>query len=65
MHWYYPPTFRARCNDVAAQVAAGRIIATDRHGTLQAVLLVMALVPAVVFAGLGYYVLTVIAVQPH
>jgi hypothetical protein len=61
MHWYDPPTFRARCNDVAAGVQAGRIVATDRHGTLQAVLLTAALIPAVVFAGLGYYVLTFIA----
>jgi hypothetical protein len=61
VHWYYPPTFRARCNDVAAQVEEGLVIAAGRHGTLQAVLLVMALVPAVVFAGLGYYVLTFIA----
>jgi hypothetical protein len=64
MHWYYPPTFRARCNEVAAQVRAGTLIATDRHGRLQAVLLTMALVPAAVFAGLGWYVLTFIAIQP-
>ncbi len=61
VRWYHPPTFRARCNDVAAQVEAGLTIAAGRHGTLQAVLLVAALVPAVVFAGLGYYVLTFIA----
>lgn len=61
LRWYHPPTFRARCNYVAEQVRAGHIIATDRHGTLQAVLLLMALVPAVVFAGLGYYVLAFIA----
>jgi len=61
MHWYYPPTFRARCNDVAAKVAAGEVIPPERHGRLQAVLLVVALVPAVAFAALGYYVLTFIA----
>jgi hypothetical protein len=61
IRWYLPPTFRARCNYVAAQVQAGTVVATDRHGTLQAVLLLAALVPAVVFAGLGYYVLAFIA----
>ena len=61
MRWYYPPTFRARCNDVAAGVTEGGIIGTDRHGRLQAVLLTIVLVPVVVFAALGYYVLTVIA----
>jgi hypothetical protein len=64
MHWYYPPTFRARCNYVAAQAQEGIVVAPERHGTLQAVLLLMALVPALVFAGLGYYVLTFIAVKP-
>jgi hypothetical protein len=62
VRWYHPPTFRARCNDVAARVAGGHLVATDRHGRLQAVLLAMVLVPVVVFAVLGYYVLTVIAV---
>jgi hypothetical protein len=61
MRWYYPPTFRARCNDVGASMRAGPIVTTGRHGTLQAVLLLMTLVPGVVFAGLGYYVLTFIA----
>jgi hypothetical protein len=61
MRWYHPPTFRARCNDVAARVAGGHMVATGRHGRLQAVLLAMVLVPVVVFAVLGYYVLTVIA----
>jgi hypothetical protein len=32
VHWYHPPTFRARCNDVAAQVEAGLVIAAGRHG---------------------------------
>jgi hypothetical protein len=59
--WYYPPTFRARCNYVAAQVMAGQLAATDRHGTVQKVFLLTALVPAAVFAGLGYYVLAYIA----
>src|SRR5260370_27053133 len=36
MRWYLPPTFRARCNYVAAQVQAGTLIATYRPGTLQA-----------------------------
>jgi hypothetical protein len=63
MRWYHPPTFRARCNDVAAQVAEGRLVVADRYGRLQAVLLVAVLVPVVVFAVLGYYVLTVIAVS--
>ena len=63
VRWYHPPTFRARCNDVAAQVAEGRLVVTDRHGRLQAVLLAAVLVPVVVFAVLGYYVLTVIAVS--
>ena len=60
-HWYYPPTFRARCNDITAQVQAGLVISPDRHGALQAALLASALVPVIVFAGLGYYVLTFVA----
>ena len=63
MHWYHPPTFRARCNDVAAKVAAGEVIPAGRHGTLQAVLLTAAVVLAVAFAGFGYYVLTFIATK--
>ncbi|HEV2377963.1 MAG TPA: hypothetical protein VGS19_38105 [Streptosporangiaceae bacterium] len=62
MHWYYPPTFRARCNDVAEAVKEGRTVVSDRYGTLQTVLVLAALVPVVVFAVLGYYVLTFIAV---
>jgi hypothetical protein len=61
LRWYHPPTFRARCNDVAAAVAAGHLTISDRFARLQAVLLVAALVPVVVFAGLGFYVLTFIA----
>lgn len=64
-HWYHPPTFRARVNDVAEQVRAGTIVARDRFARLQDGLLIFAVVTAVVFAGLGYYVLTVIAVRPH
>jgi hypothetical protein len=63
MRWYYPPTFRARCNDVADQVKAGLITVSDRYGTLQASLVLMSLVPVVVFAGLGFYVLTFIATK--
>jgi hypothetical protein len=63
MRWYYPPTFRARCNDVAEQVQAGQMTVSDRHATLQAVLLTAALVPVVVFAGLGFYVLTFVATK--
>ncbi len=65
LHWYYPPTFRARCNDVAEKVRAGTIVARDRFARLQDGLLIFAVVAVVVFAGLGYYVLTVIAVRPH
>jgi hypothetical protein len=65
MRWYYPPTFRARCNDVAEQVQAGLATVSDRHATAQAVLLAAALVPVVVFAGLGFYVLTFIATSGH
>jgi hypothetical protein len=61
MRWYYPPTFRARCNDVAEQVRAGQVTVSDRHATVQAVLVTAALVPVVVFAGLGFYVLTFVA----
>jgi hypothetical protein len=61
MRWYDPPTFRARCNYVAAQVRAGTISAPRRHPTLHPALMIIILVPAVVFAGLGYYVLTFIA----
>jgi hypothetical protein len=61
MRWYYPPTFRARCNDVAEQVQAGQMTVSDRYATFQAVLLTAALVPVVVFAGLGFYVLTFVA----
>jgi hypothetical protein len=65
MRWYYPPTFRARCNDVADQVKAGVMTVSDRHAGLQAVLVASALVPAVVFAGLGFYVLTFVATSAH
>lgn len=61
MRWFYPPTFRARCNHVAGHAAAGRPAATYRHGTLQKVLLIAVLVPVVVLAGLGYYVLAYVA----
>jgi hypothetical protein len=61
MRWFYPPTFRARCNDVAEQVQAGQVTVSDRYATVQAVLLTAALVPVVVFAGLGFYVLTFVA----
>jgi hypothetical protein len=61
LRWYHPPTFRARCTDVAAEVAAREITVTDRYGSLQTVLVVIALIPAAVFAGLGFYVLTFIA----
>jgi hypothetical protein len=63
MRWYHPPTFRARCNDVADRVKEGQVTVSDRYGTLQTVLLTAALVPAVVFAGLGYYVLAFIATK--
>jgi hypothetical protein len=63
LRWYHPPTFRARCNDVADRVKAGLVAVSDRYGTLQTVLLTAALVPAVVFAGLGYYVLAYIATR--
>jgi hypothetical protein len=63
MRWYHPPTFRARCNDVADRVKAGLVTVSDRFGTLQTVLLTAALVPALVFAGLGYYVLAFIATR--
>ena len=61
MRWYYPPTFRARCNAVAASMKADPSVATRRHGAPQTVLLLLVGVPVVVFAGLGYYVLTFIA----
>jgi len=63
VHWYHPPTFRARCNDVAAKVAAGEAIPPERHGRLQAVLLSAAVVLAAGFAGFGYYVLSFIATK--
>jgi hypothetical protein len=63
IRWYHPPTFRARCNDVADQVKAGLITVSDRYGTLQTVLAAISLVPTVVFAGLGYYVLAFIATR--
>lgn len=61
MRWYHPPTFRARCTAVAAQVDAGELTVSDRYGALQTVLLIIALIPAAVFAGLGFYVLAYIA----
>jgi hypothetical protein len=63
LRWYHPPTFRARCNDVAGQVQAGLLTVSDRFGTLQAALLAALLVPVMVFAGLGFYVLTFIATR--
>jgi hypothetical protein len=63
MRWYHPPTFRARCNDVADRVKAGLVTVSDRFGTLQTVLVTASLVPALVFAGLGYYVLAFIATR--
>jgi hypothetical protein len=52
-HWYYPPTFRARC----AQVSAKTPVSPPRHGRLPAVLAVTTLISAAVLIGLGYYVL--------
>jgi hypothetical protein len=63
MRWYHPPTFRARCTDVAGQVQAGLLTVSDRFARLQAVLLALTLVPVVVFAGLGFYVLAFIATR--
>jgi hypothetical protein len=61
VRWFYPPTYRARCNDVAAEVQAGRLTVADRFQKLQAAAMVAVLVPIVVFAGLGFYVLTFVA----
>jgi hypothetical protein len=60
-HWFYPPTYRARCNYVAEQAQAGRMVVSDRFQHLQVALMVAALVPVVVLAGLGFYVLTFVA----
>jgi hypothetical protein len=60
-HWYHPPTYRARCNHVAAQPDREGLGAIGRHAGLRAALLLTALVLAVVFAGLGFYVMTFIA----
>jgi hypothetical protein len=59
--WYYPPTFRARCSQVSAEVPAGQAISLQRQGRPQTVLLVIALVAAVSLIGVGYYVLTFVA----
>lgn len=61
VRWFHPPTFRARCNDVIAKVAAGEPIPPGRHGRLQAVLLVATLIPVAALIALGYYVLTFVA----
>src|SRR5260370_28605850 len=56
MRWYLPPTFRARCNYVAAQVQAGTVIPTYPHGTLQAVVFLFALGPPPLFPRLPFFV---------
>ncbi len=59
--WYYPPTFRARCRQVSAEVPAGQAVSVPGHGRLQSVLLVIAVVVIVAVIAVGYYVLTFVA----
>jgi hypothetical protein len=58
VRWYQPPTFRGRCAQVSAKVAAGETISARQHGRLQTTLAVSTLVPVAALIGLGYYVLT-------
>jgi hypothetical protein len=60
-HWYHPPTYRARCNHVASQTDRQGLAAIGRHASLRTALLLTAVLLAVVFAGLGLYVMTFVA----
>jgi len=55
--WYHPPTFRARCAQLSAQVPAGQAISPRPHRRLQASLAVIILIPVVALIALGYYAL--------
>ncbi len=55
--WYHPPTFRARCAQVSAKVAAGQSI-SSRPGRLQTGLMATMVGLAAAVIALGYYVLT-------
>jgi hypothetical protein len=56
--WYYPPTFRARCAQVKAQLIAGQAVPPPRHGHLHTILAGTVLALAVALTALGYYALT-------
>jgi hypothetical protein len=60
-HWYHPPAYQARCNAAGARGSPDGYTTVGQYARLRAALLLMALIPAAVFAGLGYYVMTVIA----
>lgn len=57
VHWYHPPTFKARYNAIAE---SGEI-AADKHGRWQSVVMIGALVIGIGLAAYGYYVLSYIA----
>jgi len=57
VRWYHPPTFRARCAQVRAEVPGGRARSPGRPGRLQAVMAVVALAAAAGLIALGCYVL--------
>ncbi len=57
VHWWHPPTFRARYNSIAADP----LHTVESHGGWQAVLMVGALIVGLGLAGYGDYILTYIA----
>jgi len=57
VRWYHPPTFRARCAQVLANVRAGAAIAPRRPGRAQTVVAVTALAAAAVLIAIGCYAL--------
>lgn len=56
-HWYYPPTFRARCGQVSTALLSGAVIAGQRHSRNREILAVSTLAVVAALIGLGYYVL--------
>ena len=58
MRWYYPPTFRARCGQVSADVSAGARVAPQARGGLPPILALVALGSAAALIAVGCYALT-------
>jgi hypothetical protein len=56
--WYHPPTFRARCSQVATKLSAGQASPPPQDGRLQTALILGMLLSAAGLIALGYYALT-------